>query len=347
MTTLAVHYTAARTLATGPTEAAPPGPGEVEIAPAYVGICGTDLHIFHGDMDARVKTPAVLGHEMSGRITRLGLGVEGWSVGDPVTVMPLRWDGTCAACLRGHRHICQNLDFIGIDSPGAMQQRWTVPASTLVRLPADLPLDFAALVEPTAVAVHDVARAEIRRGERVVVVGGGPVGILIALVARAAGAEVRVVEPSAHRRSLAERLRLTAWDSADDVSELVNVWTGGAGADAAFEVSGAAAGVTTAVDVLAVRGRLCQVAIHPRPREVNLHRFFWREITLIGARLYDRADFEQAVTLVADGTIPAHLLISRVVPLTEAPAAFEALEAGGDVMKILVDCVNTSTGESA
>ena len=347
MTTLAVHYTAARTLATGPTEAAPPGPGEVEIAPAYVGICGTDLHIFHGDMDARVKTPAVLGHEMSGRITRLGLGVEGWSVGDPVTVMPLRWDGTCAACLRGYRHICQNLDFIGIDSPGAMQQRWTVPASTLVRLPADLPLDFAALVEPTAVAVHDVARAEIRRGERVVVVGGGPVGILIALVARAAGAEVRVVEPSAHRRSLAERLRLTAWDSADDVSELVNVWTGGAGADAAFEVSGAAAGVTTAVDVLAARGRLCQVAIHPRPREVNLHRFFWREITLIGARLYDRADFEQAVTLVADGTIPAHLLISRVVPLTEAPAAFEALEAGGDVMKILVDCVNTSTGESA
>jgi 2-desacetyl-2-hydroxyethyl bacteriochlorophyllide A dehydrogenase len=348
MSTLAVQYTAARALSTASVETAPPGPGEVEIAPAYVGICGTDLHIFHGDMDARVKAPAVLGHEMSGRIRRLGPGVEGWSAGDPVTVMPLRWDDTCPACLRGHRHICQNLDFIGIDSPGAMQQRWTVPASTLVRLPADLPLDYAALVEPTAVAVHDVARAEVREGERVVVVGGGPVGVLIALVARAAGAEVRVVEPSAHRRNLAEQLRLTAWDpAADEVSELVTAWTGGAGADVAFEVSGAAAGVETAVEVLAVRGRLCQVAIHPRPREVNLHRFFWREITLIGARLYDRADFEQAVALVAHGTIPAHLLISRVVPLTEAADAFEALNAGGDVMKVLIDCGNEKNGAAA
>jgi threonine dehydrogenase-like Zn-dependent dehydrogenase len=98
--------------------------------------------------------------------------------------------------------------------------------------------------------------------------------------------------------------------------------------------------VDTAVDVLGVRGRLCLVAIHSRPREVNLHRFFWRELTLIGARLYDRSDFEKAVALVADGTIPADRLISKVVPLTQAPAAFEALEGGGDVMKILVDCTD-------
>ncbi|MPY56133.1 zinc-dependent alcohol dehydrogenase [Streptomyces spongiae] len=337
--TLAVRYTSARTLDTAPTESSPPGPGEVELAPAFVGICGTDLHIFHGDMDARVRTPAVLGHEMSGRIVRVGPDVEGWRPGNAVTVMPLRWDDTCPACRAGHRHICQHLDFIGIDSPGAMQQRWTVPASTLVRLPESVPLDRAALVEPTAVAVHDVGRARVQAGERVVVVGGGPVGILIALVARSAGADVRVVELSGHRRLLAEESGLTAWDPAtDDVPELVREWTGDAGADVAFEVSGAAAGVDTAVEVLAVRGRLCLVAIHPRPRELNLHRFFWRELTLVGARLYDRADFERAVALVADGTVPADRLISKVVPLTEAPSAFEALEAGGDVMKILVDC---------
>jgi threonine dehydrogenase-like Zn-dependent dehydrogenase len=190
--------------------------------------------------------------------------------------------------------VCQHLDFIGIDSPGAMQQRWTVPASTPIRLPDSIPLDRAALVEPTAVAVHDVGRAAVRDGEKVVVVGGGPVGILIALVARAARAEVRVVELSAHRRLLAEELGLTTWNPADDdVPELVGQWTGDAGADVAFEVSGAAGGVNTAVDVLGVRGRLCLVAIHPRPREVNLHRFFWRELTLIGARLYDRTDFER------------------------------------------------------
>ncbi|MEV0198312.1 alcohol dehydrogenase catalytic domain-containing protein [Nonomuraea sp. NPDC050691] len=343
--TLAVRYTAARTLDTAPVEPASPGPGEVELAPAYVGICGTDLHIFHGDMDARVSTPAVLGHEMSGRVLRVGPDVDGWRPGDAVTVMPLRWDDSCPACRAGNRHICQHLDFIGIDSPGAMQQRWIVPAATLVRLPDSLPLDRAALVEPTAVAVHDVGRARVRDGERVVVVGGGPIGILIALVARTAGAEVRVVELSGHRRILAEKLGLTAWNPADeDVPELVRQWTGDAGADVAFEVSGAAGGVDTAVQVLGVRGRLCLVAIHPRPREVDLHRFFWRELTLVGARLYDRSDFEKAVTLVADAAFPAERLISKVVPLTQAPAAFEALEAGGDVMKILVDCTGDAQG---
>jgi (R,R)-butanediol dehydrogenase/meso-butanediol dehydrogenase/diacetyl reductase len=339
--TLATRYLAARTLDTAPVLSTPPGPGEVELAPAYVGICGTDLHIFHGDMDARVTVPAVLGHEMAGRVVRVGPDVEAWAHGDAVTVMPLRWDDTCPACRAGHQHICQHLDFIGIDSPGAMQQRWTVPASTLIRLPGSLPLDRAALVEPTAVAVHDVGRAGVRDGERVVVVGGGPVGVLIALVARAVGADVRVVELSAHRRLLAEELGLTVWDpAAEDLAELVRRWTGDAGADVAFEVSGAAGGVDTAVDVLGVRGRLCLVAIHSRPREVNLHRFFWRELTLVGARLYDRSDFEKAVALVADGTIPADRLISKVVPLTQAPAAFEALEGGGDVMKILVDCTD-------
>ncbi|TCR19695.1 alcohol dehydrogenase catalytic domain-containing protein [Streptomyces sp. BK205] len=343
--TLAVRYTSARTLDTAPVQTVPPGPGDVEIAPAFVGICGTDLHIFHGDMDARVSAPAVLGHEMSGRIVRVGEGVEGWAPGDAVTVMPLRWDDTCPACRNGHQHICQHLDFIGIDSPGAMQQRWTVPASTLIRLPDSLPLDQAALVEPTAVAVHDVGRAQVREGERVVVVGGGPVGVLIALAARAAGGDVRVVELNAHRRSLAEELGLSTWDpAATDVSALVSEWTADAGADVAFEVSGAQGGVDTAVDVLGVRGRLCLVAIHSRPREVNLHRFFWRELTLVGARLYDRSDFEKAVSLVAEGAVPADRLITKIVPLTDAPAAFEALEGGGNVMKILVDCTDEAQG---
>ncbi|MFF2993186.1 zinc-binding dehydrogenase [Streptomyces sp. NPDC057950] len=346
--TLAVRYTSARTLDIAPIETSAPGPGEVELAPAYVGICGTDLHIFHGDMDARVSTPAVLGHEMSGRVVRVGPDVEGWRPGDAVTVMPLRWDDSCPACRSGHQHICRNLDFIGIDSPGAMQQRWTVPAATLVRLPGSLPLDRAALVEPTAVAVHDVGRAGVRDGEKMVVVGGGPVGVLIALVGRATGADVRVVELSAHRRLLAEQLGLIAWDPADvDVPDLVRDWTGDAGADVAFEVSGAAGGVDTAVEVLGVRGRLCLVAIHPKPREINLHRFFWRELTLVGARLYDRSDFEQAVSLVADGTIPAERLISKVVSLAEAPSAFEALEAAGDVMKILVECGDEQRGDQA
>jgi (R,R)-butanediol dehydrogenase/meso-butanediol dehydrogenase/diacetyl reductase len=181
---LQARYRGAGIVGVSTAPSAEPGPGEVRIDVAYTGICGTDLHIFHGDMDSRVQVPAVLGHEMSGRVARLGDGVDGWAVGDPVTVMPLDWCGTCPACRAGNTHVCQRLTFIGIDSPGAMQQSWVVPERTLVRIPAGLDLRSAALIEPTAVAVHDVRRAEVNPGDQVLVVGGGPVGVLIALGAR-------------------------------------------------------------------------------------------------------------------------------------------------------------------
>jgi 2-desacetyl-2-hydroxyethyl bacteriochlorophyllide A dehydrogenase len=337
-----VAYTGARTLTVEKAEDAelpPLGAGEVRIDVAYTGICGTDLHVYHGAMDARVGTPAVIGHEMSGRVGEVGPGVTGWQAGDPVTVMPLAWCGQCPACLSGQSHICHRLVFIGLDAPGSLQTSWTVPADTLVRLPHDLPLDHAALVEPTAVAVHDVRRAELRAGEKALVVGGGPIGLLIAVVARRTGADVLLAEPDAYRRSVAESLGLAHVDPAtEDMAAVVAGWSGDAGAAVAFEVSGAAAGVDTAVDSLATRGRLVQVAIHPTPREISLHRFFWRELTLIGARLYDRADFETAVRLIADGEIPVDTLISRVEPLDRAAEAFEALESGAGVMKVLIDC---------
>jgi (R,R)-butanediol dehydrogenase / meso-butanediol dehydrogenase / diacetyl reductase len=343
---LEARYHGAGTIAVGTSEAADPGPGEVSVDVAYTGICGTDLHIYHGHMDARVHVPAVIGHEMSGRVAALGAGVHGWAVGEPVTVMPLDWCGACPACEAGNSHVCQRLTFIGIDAPGAMQQSWVVPERTLVRLPDGLPLRSAALVEPVAVAVHDVRRAEVAAGEQVLVVGGGPVGVLIALVARHSGAEVLLAEVDPARRGFARDLGLRAVDPvADDLAALLDEWTKGAGVRIAFEVSGAAAGVTAAVDSLAVRGRLCLVAIHPTPREVNLHRFFWRELTLVGARLYTRDDFMTAAELVGNATIPAELLITHVEPLASAERAFEILAEGTGQMKVLVDC--TAPGDES
>lgn len=336
---LAATYMGDRAFAVGEREADEPSAGEVRLDVAFVGICGTDLHIRHGAMDRRVDIPAVIGHEMAGRIAALGGGVEQWSVGDPVTVMPLRWCGECAACRAGHRHVCQNLVFVGIDSPGAMQQSWTVAQDLLVRLPQDLRLDHAALTEPVAVAVHDVRRAGLAAGETVLVVGGGPIGLLIALVATSEGADVLVSEPSAHRRAVAEQLGLVTIDpTAASVEERVAAWTDGAGVRVAFEVSGANAGLATATTALAVRGRLVVVAIHNEPKPVDLFRVFWRELTLIGARVYERADFERAVELVSSGAIPADALISRVEPLLRTADAFDALEGGGAVMKVLIDC---------
>lgn len=334
---LTANYVGERTIDIRDAEPKPPSPGEVQIDVAYTGLCGTDLHILHGNMDARVETPLVFGHEMSGTIAAIGDGVEGWKVGDKVTVMPLDWDDTCPACLAGNQHICQNLNFIGIDSPGSLQARWNVPANTLVSVPAAVPLQHAALVEPVAVAVHDVRRSELTAGQKAVVIGGGPIGTLIATVARHTGAEVAVIEIDAERRNQAEELGFTTIDpTATDQVAWVEDWTGGAGADVVFEVSGAAAAVQGMTALAKVRGTIVVVAIHPTPRPVDLQRVFWRELRLLGARVYQRADFETAVELIAEGVIPTDLVITRVVPLTETAAAFAELEAGR-AMKILVD----------
>lgn len=330
-------YRGNRTITTGDADAREPARGEVRIAVAYTGLCGTDLHIFHGNMDARVTQPLVFGHEMSGTIESLGPDVAGWAVGDPVTVMPLRWDGTCPACQAGHAHICQNLVFVGIDSPGSLQQLWNVPAELLVRLPASLRLDHAALAEPVAVAVHDVRRSELAAGDTAVVIGGGPIGVLIATVARHFGAEVVVIEPEATRRAQIAHLGFATLDPmATDQVAWVEEWTHGAGADVVFEVSGAAAAVRGATALAKVRGTLVIVAIHPTPREIDLQRVFWRELRILGARVYERADFETAVELLRDGIIPADLLISQVVPLDRTGEAFLDLE-NGRALKILVD----------
>ncbi len=335
--TEALMYAGGR-ISLGVVEDVPVGPDDVAIEVAYTGICGTDLHIYHGDMDARVPDPLIPGHEMSGRIAEVGAAVTGWSAGQPVTVIPIASCGSCPACSEGNSHVCHRLSLLGIDEAGSMQSRWVVPAANLVALPDSLDLRSAALVEPLAVAVHDVRRAEVRSGEHVLVVGGGPVGLLIALVAQQEGAEVVLSEIDAGRRSAAERLGLKTLDPGEvDVAEEMHRITGDRGADVSFEVSGSVRGVDSAVNALAVRGRLVMVAIHPKPVEVNLFRFFWRELTLIGARLYERRDYERAIELASAGAVPVGELVTGVLTMDAGEEAYRSLEAGQG-MKILIDC---------
>ena len=334
----AAQYIGNRSLTVVDVAARTPQAHEVVVDVGFTGICGTDLHVLHGAMDQRVTLPAVLGHEMAGTIAAVGENVADWSIGDRVTVMPLRWCGECPACRAGHTHICHRLNFLGIDSPGSMQTQWLVPSDVLVSLPSSLTLAHAALTEPTAVAVHDVNRAGLNGGERVVIVGGGPIGLLVACVARSRGAEVMLLEVSEQRLALARELGLQALDaSREDLETVIADWTQGAGADVSFEVSGALAGLQTATAVLATRGRLVVVAIHTAAPAVDLFRLFWRELTIIGARVYERSDFEQAVHLLDSGEIPAERLITRVASLEEVSSAFTDLESGA-AMKVLIDC---------
>lgn len=315
-----------------------PAADEVRVAVAFTGICGTDLKIAQGAMDARITSPWPIGHEMSGTVEAVGANVTGWRVDEPVTVMPLDWCDRCSACRRGHRHVCEQLRFVGIDAPGSLQQRWNVPARLLVRLPDGLPLEHAALAEPTAVAVHDLRRGGVLASDQVVVIGGGPIGLMIAIVARHVGADVLVSEVSPFRRDLATELGFRTLDpTRDDLVASVSDWTQGKGADVAFEVSGSAAGVQALTGVLAVRGRAVVVAIHTQPKPIDLMEVFWKELDVHGARVYERRDFDEAVTLLADGVIPAGSLITDIVPLSETEAAFERLASGEDVVKLLID----------
>jgi 2-desacetyl-2-hydroxyethyl bacteriochlorophyllide A dehydrogenase len=334
----AAYYAGNKTIQVGESRIEAPGPGEVRLDVAYCGICGTDLHIYQGHMDQRVAMPQVVGHEMSGTVAQLGPEVGDWQVGDRVVVRPLAPCGSCPACQAGHAHICYNLKFLGIDTPGAFQGSWTVPAYTLHRLPADLPLDLAALIEPLSVACHDVRRSELESGDRAVVIGGGPIGMLIALVARHHGADVLVSEINPYRLSLAQAFGLEVVDPrAADLVATVEEWTGGAGADIVFEVSGSAAGAEVMTDLVRTRGKIVVVAIFSFAPQVDLFRFFWRELELRGARVYEPQDFDEAIALAAAGALPLERLISVRRPLDGLQSAFEEIEASTNLMKVLID----------
>lgn len=315
-----------------------PRSGEVQIKVSHAGICGTDLHIFHGAMDQRVKMPQILGHEMSGVVYAVGADVQGFQVGDRVTVMPLAPCGDCPACAAGHSHICHNLKFLGIDTPGAFQDYWTVPAYTLHHLPDNLTLAHGAMIEPLAVACHDVRLGEVKAGDHVVVLGGGPIGMLIALVSREAGADVLVSEINPYRVEMARQLGFDVVNPQEtNLVEMVMARTGSAGADVVFEVSGAQAAANVMTDLLRTRGLAVIVAIFSQPPQVDLFRFFWRELRLKGVRVYEAQDFDRAIALAASGSLPLDALVTDVRPLEALRSGFEDMEKGGNVMKILLE----------
>lgn len=334
----AAHYAGNRTFSIRPAEVIEPGPGEVRLNVAYTGICGTDLHVFHGAMDKRVRIPQVIGHEMSGTVAQIGEGVRNLYPGDPVVVRPLDNRAETAAD-RGYSHICEKLKFIGIDSPGSFQSSWTVPAFTVHKLPVGLDLKIGALAEPLAVACHDVKMGQVKPGELAVVIGGGPIGMLVSMVARHAGARVVISEISPFRLQFARSLGFEAFNPKEtDLPQWVREQSAGSGADIVFEVSGAKASAAGMTDLLAIRGRIVLVAIYPHPVELNLFQFFWKELRLIGARVYEREDYESAIQLMASGELPLAKMITDVQPLERIEEAFQRLETNAASMKVLIDC---------
>jgi (R,R)-butanediol dehydrogenase/meso-butanediol dehydrogenase/diacetyl reductase len=334
----AAYYEGQRSLRVGECVPRPPAAGEVQIEVAFCGVCGTDLHVFEGHMDARVPRSHVMGHEMSGTIVDIGSEVAQWQSGQRVVVRPIDSCGTCPACVRGHGHICQKLNFIGIDSPGAFQSLWTVPAHTLHLLPAELSFEQAALIEPLAVACHDIRLSGLQPGEEVVVIGAGPIGTIVSLVARNAGANVLVSEVNPFRVQFARDLGFEVVNPKEqDLVTTVEERTGGGGADVVFEVSGSQAGASVMTKLLRTRGRAVIVAIFAEAPTIDLLQVFLRELQLYGVRVYEHEDFERATKLAQQGSLPLDTLITEHRGLEALQGVFEEMESGGDIMKVLID----------
>ena len=316
----------------------PPAAGEVQIKVAYCGVCGTDVHIYHGMMDKRVQIPVTIGHEMSGTIEAVGEGVEGFTTGEKVVVRPLDNRGEKPSD-KGFSHICKDLKFIGIDSPGAMQQYWNVPAFTLHKLSEATDLKLAALVEPLSVACHDVRLSELQADEVAVVLGGGPIGMLVALVAKSKGARVIISEVNPVRLALAEEFGFETVNPAKaDLVAAIEEKTEGRLADVVFEVAGVQPTVDVMTSIAGIRGRIVMVAIHGQPKNVNLFQFFWKELKLIGARVYEKEDYEEAIQLITANELPFEKMITKVEPLTNIQQVFENIDKNPDGMKVLMDC---------
>ena len=317
----------------------PPGPDEVRLSVGFVGICGTDMHIYHGAMDQRVCPPKIIGHEMSGEVVEVGSKVREVKIGDRVVVRPLDYCNNCPACDAGYSHVCHNLKFMGIDTPGAMQQSWTVKARTVHKLPDNITLRQGALIEPLAVACHDVRRARLSAREKAVILGGGPIGQLIAQVGKSLGVDILISEPSDVRRDFARNNGIeTVNPLKEDVVSTVHTWTNGKGADVVFEVAGVASTVEIMTKIAAVRGRICVVAIHSTPPPVNLFDFFWKELELVGARVYEATDFEQAINIVANEKIDLEPFITSVNMLPDAAKAFTSIDGNPAGMKAIIQC---------
>lgn len=312
---------------------------EVRLEVAYCGICGTDRHAYHGVMDTRIGNEAIIGHEMSGIIRECGSEVKDHKIGDVVVVRPLDWCGECPTCKRGFTHICENLNFIGLDSEGAFQSFWNVNQRILHKVPEGVSLRDAALVEPLAVACHDVRRSGATSDDFALIIGGGPIGILIAQVLKSKGISFVLSEVNETRLSIAESLGIKTLNPIkDDIPAALKEMNKGSLADIVFEVSASQPGALSMTAFARPRGKIVLVGIFGSNPEVCLKDFFWKELELFGARVYAAEDFDAALQVLTREDFPAESIISKIYPLEEMEQAFKDLDEDLSVMKILIKC---------
>ncbi len=315
-----------------------PKEGEVLIRVAYAGICGSDITIYSGK-HWRAKPPMIPGHEFSGEIVEVNASGTDFKAGDHVVVEPLLPCGKCYACESGAYHVCTSLKLLGNDCDGGFAEYVVAPAHRVYHLPDNLGLKEAALVEPSAVATHDVRRSRVKLGDHVVVLGGGPIGLLVAQVARVVSARpVEIVEVSDWRVDLARQMGFDPINpkKVDMVQEVLRR-TGGRGADVLFDTAGAASVVAQFAALTRVHGQVVIVAMPKEPHPVDTAAFALKEIDLRGCRVYNADDYRAAINLIAEGKIDVKSMISHVIPLEQGVDGLKLAMKGDASMKVLLE----------
>jgi (R,R)-butanediol dehydrogenase / meso-butanediol dehydrogenase / diacetyl reductase len=291
------------------------GPGMVRLRPAFAGICGSDLHLFHAPEAVGVDLqtphpltgalpPQVMGHEFAGTVAEVGDGVLDVKVGDRAAVYPLFSCGRCVSCTRGRANTCRTVAFLGLTAQGGgMSEEVVIPVDRLHLLPETVDLRLGALVEPMAVGWRAVTASGIEPGGSALVVGAGPIGIGLWFALRARGVDrVVVSEPSQTRRSALAALGARVVDpGAEDLATVVEELTGGAGVDASFDAAGAKPAFDSALTGLTPGGRMVVVAAHESPVELNPTMLLFGETQIVGSLAYRPSDFDAVISAMATG----------------------------------------------
>ncbi|HXG36938.1 MAG TPA: alcohol dehydrogenase catalytic domain-containing protein [Dehalococcoidia bacterium] len=303
-----------------------PGPGEVLLRVRACGICGSDLHFYHGVLPARPGVP--LGHEFAGEVAGLGPGVEGWQQGQHVAVEPVVVCQRCQYCMRGDRRLCQQRRLMGALIPGGMAEYIAVPAYTLHPLPADLDFRLAALLEPLSVVGHALHLAGLQANERVLVLGSGSIGLLASVVASSQGAEVTCTYRYPHQGEAALALGVAEAISADDEgSRRLNLKARESPFDLIVEsVGGSGDTFQQAVGLARPGGRVALLGLFARPVNVSIFSLMMKEVRLLASSGYCHSgqDSDFSVSLALLQTQPDQFLrlATHTFPLSRAADAF-------------------------
>ena len=317
-----------------------PGVDEVTVRVRRCGICGTDSHIWQGLFPVG-ELPRILGHEFSGEVAAIGPGVSGYEEGDRVVADINMGCGHCVYCHRGQHLRCDGLRQIGIHVDGAFAEFVRVPAQALRRIPAGMSFEAAAVTEPLACALHGQDQVDIQPGEVVVVLGGGPMGLLHCMVSTLRGAAcVIACDPNEFRRDFSLRVGAdcAVAGDADLIRDVVLDRTAGQGADVVIEAVGSAPTYATAMTLVRPGGRVLFFGAAAPHDEISLHPFdvYRRELTLVGSYAGSYGSWDQAIALLSAGRIPATELVTSVRPLEELGESIEAIATRPDAIKIQI-----------